>query len=149
MAVTAKLYGKAPANFLGGESSGDTFAVDWISDTIKVALASSSYTPNQDTHETYADITNELSTAGGYTSGGATLGSRTVSYNSTGNVTTFDGADVSWTSASFTARYAIIYKSGGGNPLVGYVDFGADQTVTSGTFQIIWDAAGIFTATVA
>lgn len=49
----------------------------WASDTIKVALLTSSYTPNYDTHDFFDDITNEV-TGTGYTAGGATLGSKTV-----------------------------------------------------------------------
>jgi hypothetical protein len=73
------LYGKAHANMLGGESSGDAFATDFLSDTIKYALTTSTYTPNLDTHETFADITNEV-TGTGYTAGGVTVGSKTITY---------------------------------------------------------------------
>jgi hypothetical protein len=72
-------YGKAFANLLGGEIAGDTFQTDFLSDTIKVSLHSNSYTPNLDTHETLADVTNEI-TGTGYTAGGATLASKTITY---------------------------------------------------------------------
>lgn len=48
-----------------------------------------------------------------------------------------------WTTASFTCRYAVIYRSTGTaatSPLLGYVDFGSNETVASGTFTIAWDA---------
>ena len=32
-------------------------------------------------------------------------------------------------------------------PLIGYVDFGSDQSSSAGTFSVVWDAAGIFTTT--
>lgn len=79
MAQAIELYGKALANLLGGEASGDTFAVDFLSDTIKCALATSSYSPNLDTHEVFSDVTNEVSGTG-YTAGGATLGTKTIVY---------------------------------------------------------------------
>lgn len=79
MPVSQYEYGKAFANLLGGEVGGDTFAVDFLSDTIKVLLTTSSYAPNLDTHETKADITNEV-VGTGYTAGGATLGSKTITY---------------------------------------------------------------------
>lgn len=150
MAVTLTLYTKMPANIFGGETAGESSAVDFLSDTIKVALATSSYTPNQDSHEFFSDITNEI-TGTGYTAGGATLASPTVTVTGASNKTTFDAADVSWASATFTCRYAIIYKSTGTastSPLIAYIDFGTNQSPSSQDFQIVWNSSGIFTATV-
>lgn len=79
MAQTIELFGKALANLLGGEVAGDAFAVDYLSDTIKVMLTTNAYTPNLDTHETKADVTNEV-VGTGYTARGATLGSKTIAY---------------------------------------------------------------------
>src|SRR5262245_48422942 len=76
---TTFLYGKAHANMLGGEVSGDTFAIDYLSDTMKVALTTNTYSENLDTHETFADVTNEV-TGTGYSAGGATLASKTITY---------------------------------------------------------------------
>lgn len=144
MTVSAKWYGKAFLSILNKE-------VDWASDTIKVALCTSSYTPDQDAHDYFDDITNEVAAGSGYTSGGATLGTPTIGYTGATNVVKLDGDDVSWTTSTITARYAIIYDSTPGsaatNPLLGYVDFGADVSSSSGTFTITWDAAGIFTIT--
>ncbi len=81
MAVTSKVYAKAPANFLGGEASGDG-PMDLLSDTIKLSLHTSTYTPTQTTDEIFATATNELTTANGYTAGGATLASKTVAVSS-------------------------------------------------------------------
>lgn len=145
MAVTALLYGSFPAKLANKE-------IDFDSDAIKVALCTSSYTPNQDTHDYFNDITNEI-TGTGYTAGGATLGTKTVNYTSGTNTQAFDAADTLWTTSTLTARYAIIYDSTPGtaatNPLIGYVDFGADVSSVAGTFTITWDAGGIFTITVA
>jgi hypothetical protein len=143
MAVTAFLYGSFPAKLANKE-------IDWDSDTIKVALTTSSYTPNQDTHDYFDDITNQVSGAG-YTSGGATLASKTVTYTSGTNTQAFDAADVTWTSSTITARYAVIYDSTGvssTSALIGYVDFGADVTSSGGDFTIQWNASGIFTIAV-
>jgi len=79
MAVTAFMFGKHYANALGGEAGGDAFQSDYLTDTIKVMLATSSYAENLDTHETKADVTNEV-VGTGYTAGGATLGSKTITY---------------------------------------------------------------------
>jgi hypothetical protein len=141
--ATTKTYGSLIAKAFNKE-------VDFDSDTIKVALLSSSYTPNQDTHDYFDDVSSFEVSGTGYTSGGATLGNKSVSYNSSTNVTKFDGDDVSWTSSTITARYAVIYDATGTastSALIGYVDFGSDQSSSSGTFSIVWDAAGIFTTT--
>lgn len=141
--ATTKTYGSLIAKAFNKE-------IDFDTDTIKVALVSSSYTPNQDTHDYWDDVSSNEVSGTGYTAGGATLASKTVTYDSGTNVTKFDAADVSWTSSTITARYAVIYLSTGtasSSPLIAYVDFGSDQSSSSGTFQIVWDAAGIFTTT--
>jgi hypothetical protein len=152
MAVTAFWYGNALVNAFGGDSAGEAFAFDWLSDTIKVALLDNGHTPSQDNHDFFDDVeADELANGNGYTTGGATLGSKTLGYTAGTNVIKFDAADTSWTTATFTARYAVIYKSTGTSstsPLLGYVDFGADVSVTGGTFQITWHSDGILTITV-
>lgn len=145
MAVTAFLYGSFPAKLANKE-------IDWDTDTVKVALCTSTYTPNQDTNGYFSDVTNEV-VGTGYTAGGVTLASKTVTYTAGTNVTAFDAADVSWAASTITARYAVIYVDTAGaastDPLIGYVDFGEDVSSSSGTFSITWAAGGIFTITVA
>ena len=139
MPITAFWYGPA---ITGQYSSTAARRVDWATDTIKVALCTSSYTPNQDTHVYYSDLTNEVASGGGYTTGGATLASKTTNYDSATNTFSLRAGATSWTTASFTARYAVLYKdtgTGSTSPLLGYVNFGGDETVTSGTFTITWD----------
>jgi len=63
-----------------------------------------------------------------------------------------DAADTTWASSTITARYAVVYASTGTastSPLIGYVDFGSDQSSTNGNFTITWDATGIVRVTVA
>jgi len=141
--ATTKTYGSLIAKAFNKE-------VDFDSDTIKVALLSSSYTPNQDTDDYFNDVSAYEVTGTGYTAGGATLANKSVTYTSGTNVTKFDADDVSWTSSTITARYAVVYDSTGTastSALIGYVDFGSNQSSSSGTFSIVWDAAGIFTTT--
>ncbi|MEV0357088.1 hypothetical protein AB0H71_13605 [Nocardia sp. NPDC050697] len=139
MAVTANLYGLALQSAFNKE-------IDWDSDTIKVMLCTSSYTPNQDTHRYKSDVTNEV-TGTGYTAGGATLTSPTFAYTSGTNTVTLDAADTSWANSTITARYAVIYDATPGSdatrPLIAFVDFGANVSTTAGTFSIVWDATGI------
>jgi hypothetical protein len=122
-----------------------TGAIDLDTDTLKVMLVTSSYTPNIDTHLDRADVTNEV-TGDGYTEGGVTLTSVTVTQDDTNNRAVFDAGDVSWTTATITARGAVIYKSTGtaGNDLlIAYKDFGSDKVSTYGTFTIVWGSDGI------
>lgn len=119
--------------------------IDHESDTIKVALVTSSYTPDFDAHDFFDDVTNEVSGTG-YTAGGATLASKTVTQDNTDNEGVFDAADVTWSSSTITARGAVLYKSTGTastSPLIAYIDFGSDQSSSSGNFVITWNAEGI------
>lgn len=117
--------------------------VDWVTDTIKATLHTSTFTPNQDTHDFADDLTNELANGNGYTTGGVTLGTRSTVYDSGSNTTRMIAASAQWTfSALKTFRYAVIWKDTGAaatSPLLGYVDFAGDQA-SSGVFTINWDA---------
>jgi len=144
--MPSKLYGQFLAKSLNKE-------VDWDSDTIKVALLSSSYTPNQDTHDYFDDVSTYEVTGTGYTTGGSTLASKTLTYDGTNNVIILDAADTTWGSSTITARYAVVYDdsgaTAGAKALIGYVDFGSDQSSTNGNFTITWDSTGIVRITVA
>jgi hypothetical protein len=114
--------------------------MDFSSDTaqtFKIALYTSSATLNATT--TAYSATNEVSGTG-YSAGGNTL---TISTNPTTSGTTafLDFADTTWSTATVTARGALIYKSGGGDPAVAVLDFGGDKTSTSGDFQIQFPTA--------
>lgn len=145
MAVTAFMYGLFPKSTLNKE-------VDLDNDTIKVMLCTSTYTPNQDTHQYKSSVTNEV-TGTGYTATGATLASTVVAYTAGTNTLSFDAADTVWATSTITARYAVVYDSTPGSdatrPLICYIDFGADVISTGGNFTIVWDAAGIISVTVA
>ncbi|MFH1058924.1 MAG: hypothetical protein V1797_09650 [Pseudomonadota bacterium] len=120
--------------------------IDLDSHSLKVMLLSSAYTPNA-AHAVKADLSGEIAGTG-YTAGGKALTSVTV--GNSGGTTTFDAADVAWTGASFTARYAVIYDdtpTSPADPLICLIDFGGDKTVSNGTFTIQFNAAGIITLT--
>jgi len=144
VAVTAYWYAKAFINAFT-----QAMPLDWDTNAIKVMLTTSTYTPNQDTHEDKADVTNEVSGTG-YTAGGATLGTKTLA--NTLNVVKLDAADTVWSSSTITARRAVVYDSVGGGadasrPLLLWVDFGEDKVSTDGTFTITWHTDGIATIT--
>jgi hypothetical protein len=108
--------------------------------TFKIALYTSSASLGAST--TAYSATNEITNSSGtaYTAGGATLTSVTPVADSTTAVCDF--ADVSYTSASFTANGAVIYNdSASGDPACAVIAFGSDKTVTSGTFTIQFPTA--------
>lgn len=140
MAVTARLYGQAHLHAYNGRLNLPT-------DTIKVMLTTSAYTPNQDTHDYKDDVTNEV-TGTGYTAGGVTLANKALTYDAATNTVKFDADDASWASSTITARTYVIYKDTGvasTSPLIAYGSESADVSTTNGTFSLVWDAAGIFT----
>ena len=110
---------------------------DLIADTIKIALFTSSASLGAAT--TAYSTSNEVS-GSGYTAGGEALTNKAVS--TTGTTAFFDADDPTWTSASFTARGALIYNSTNSDKAIAVLDFGGDFTVSSGTFKIVFPAAG-------
>jgi hypothetical protein len=144
--MASKLYGQFLSQALNKE-------IDWDTDTIKVALLTNSYTPDQDVHNYLDDVVANEVSGTGYTAGGNTLANKTNSYNSATNVITLDADDTTWSSSTITARYAVVYDAtpatNATKPLIGYVDFGSDQSSSNGNFTITWDATGIVRITVA
>ena len=113
-------------------------AIDFDTDTFKVMLVTSSYTPNKDTHDKRDDVTNEVSGTG-YTAGGVTTAC-TVTKSTANDRVTLGFAAVTWASSTITARGAVIYKSRGGassaDELVCYIDFVSDVSSTASTFSL-------------
>lgn len=64
---------------IGSGSAGNAPNFDYLSDTIKILLCTSSYTPDLAAHDFHNDITNEVANGNGYTTGGATLTGKTAS----------------------------------------------------------------------
>ena len=132
--ATGLWYGQA---LVGQYGTTAARRVDWVTDTIKGALVTSSYTPDQDVHDFWDDVSaNEVANGSGYTTGGITLGTKSVSYISGSNKTALIAADLVWTALTKTFRYLVIYKDTGvasASPLLGYVDLGA-QTITGVDF---------------
>ena len=144
--MSSKLYGQFIQQAFNKE-------IDWDSDTIKVALLNNTYTPDQDAHNYYDDVVAYEVTGTGYTAGGLTLANKTNNYNSSTNVIILDGDDLTWASSTITARYAVVYDAtpatNATRPLIGYVDFGSDQSSSNGNFTITWDSTGLVRVTVA
>lgn len=114
---------------------------DLGSDTLKLCLLTDAYTPDA-TDAVYGDLSGEVANGNGYTTGGASLSGKSwTKYNDQGIL---DASDVSWTSATFTARYAVLYDdTAATKPLIGLFDFLSNKSVTSGTFTVQFQASGI------
>ena len=133
MAISQAMATSFKVEILGGDFDFSTGTAD----TFKIALFTSAATLGAAT-TAYA-TTNEVSGTG-YTAGGNTL---TISANpaSSGTTAFLDFADTTWSSATITARGALIYQSGGTNPAIAVLDFGSDKTSTAGDFTIVFPAA--------
>ena len=112
----------------------------------KLALYTSSASLGAGT--TAYSATNEISNTSGsaYDAGGKTIVSVTPALD--GTVAVCDFADISFTSASFTANGCLIYNDTQADKAVCVVAFGGDKTVSSGTFTIQFPAAAASTAIV-
>lgn len=113
-------------------------SIDFDSDTFKMMLVTSSYTPSK-SHSKRSDITNEVSGTG-YTTGGNSCTATVASVDNVGNDVEISFTVTTWASSTITARGGVIYKSRGGSSsadeLVGYVDFGSDVSSTNGDFTV-------------
>jgi len=105
-------------------------------DTFKIALFTSSATLGAAT--TAYSVTNEVSGTG-YTAGGNTL--TNVTPTTSGTTAFTDFADTTWSSATITARGALIYNSTDSDKAVVVLDFGSDKTSTNGDFTIQFPTA--------
>lgn len=136
MAITQAMCTSFKVGILDGTFNFDT----GTSQVFKIALYTSSATLGAST--TAYTSSDEVSSSGtGYTAGGNTL---TISQVPTSSGTTayLDFADTTWSSATITARGALIYLANGTtNPSVAVLDFGSDKTSTAGDFTIIFPTA--------
>jgi len=111
-------------------------------DTFKIALYTSAADLGAAT--TVYSATNEVAASGTYVAGGETLTGVAVSSAGTTAWVTFD--NISFTSATITARGALIYNASKGNKSVATLDFGSDKTSSSGTFTIEFPTPSATTA---
>lgn len=110
-------------------------------DTFKIALYTSSATLDSST-TTYT--TSNETTGTGYTAGGLTLTSQSVTLS--GTTAYIDFADASWTSSTISAAGALIYNSTNSNKAVCVLNFGGTYSSTNGTFTVQFPAATTTTA---
>jgi hypothetical protein len=108
-------------------SGGDTFKIALYTSSASLGAATTAYS-----------TTNEISGTG-YTAGGNTL--TRVDPSSSGTTGFTDFADTTWSTATITARGALIYNDTDSDKAVAVLDFGADKTSTAGDFTIQFPAA--------
>lgn len=113
-------------------TGGDAFKIALYTNSASFTAATTAYT-----------ATNEVAASGSYVAGGGTL--TNVNPTATGTTAFTDFADFTWTSATITARGAMIYNSTPThtytNPTVVILDFGSDKTSTTGDFTVIFPTA--------
>ena len=124
MAISQAMCTSFKAEILGGVQDLDT-------DVIKIALYTSAASLSAAT--TAYPVAGEV-VGTGYTAGGNTLASPTIS--TSGTTAYVDFAGTSWTTATITARGALIYNSSKANRAIAVLDFGSDKTATAGTFTV-------------
>ena len=130
MAITSAIANSFKQEILVGThnftaSSGHTFKIALIKANANYSVV----TGNSD----------ELANGSGYTTGGNTLTSVTPVLD--GSTAVCDFANTSWSSATFTTRGCIIYNTSASNKAVMVLDFGADYSVSNGTFTVEFPTA--------
>lgn len=131
-------------NFLLGQEDGNN--IDLNTDTIKIALLKSTYSPDQANDTVWGDISAAEVSGTGYTAGGDAMTGPTCTL-AAGTVT-FDVPDNVWAqnAGGFTdARYVILVASSG--RLISYHDLTTNKGNVDGSFTVEIDAAGVFTKT--
>jgi hypothetical protein len=114
-------------------------------DSLKILLANDA--PSAANDAVKADLTSELGTSGGYTSGGSAV-TVSASSQSGGTYTLAQTADVVFTASGGTIgpfQYVVLYNdtpSSPADPLIGYWDYGSSITLQEGeTFTVNMGAA--------
>ena len=124
----------AVCNSFKTEVLGGTHDLD--TNTINLALFTSAASLSAST--TAYSTSNEV-VGTGYTAGGNTLTGAVISLD--GSTAIVDFTDTSWTSATITARYGLIYNFSQSNKAIAVLDFTTDQTSTNGTFTVVFPTA--------
>jgi hypothetical protein len=91
----------------------------------------------------YSGLTNEVANGSGYTTGGKSITGGAWSGTSSPK---FTGSIADYTSSTFTFRYAVIYDVAT-SKIIGYYDFGTDQSVIDGTLSMTFDTNGMILVT--
>lgn len=118
--------------------------IDMEGDVIKVMLLTDSHAFDA-THNQLSEIVANEVAGTGYDAGGKALVSKAVTQGAT---TKWDADDLEWTVATFIARYAVPYDDDMANDdLICCFDFGANKSVSGGTFTLQFHTDGIIALT--
>jgi hypothetical protein len=110
-------------------STGNSFKLALYDNSASFTAATTAYTAS-----------NEVGDSGSYSAGGGAL--TNVTPTTSGTTAFADFADITFTSATITARGALIYNdTAAGDPTVVVLDFGSDKTSTAGDFQVVFPTA--------
>lgn len=109
-----------------------TGQVNWLNDTIVITQHTAGYTPNLDTHAFVSDLTNEVSTGGGYTTGGIILTGKSAAY------TPANAWSQPWAAVTSYLNGQIVRANPGNGLLFRCVTAG-----TSGVTQPAWPSEGL------
>lgn len=117
----------------------------WAAETLYVTLHTSTFPNTPGAYDVYADLTNELPTAGGYTLGGKEVTGRTSAYD--GESAVLDAtADIAWPSSTFADVKFVIVRNNTTGKIRAIYELTTAQSVTSGTFTIQWNVLGLIKA---
>ena len=151
MAVLFKWYDRATLYMPNGTYEAGSPQISVAAQPITIALLTSTYTFSA-SHNVYGDLTNELTTVGGYTAGGQAVAGLSLAQAST--VSNLSGNTVTWTAsgAGIAAfRYAVGYINATVNTIVKPLIFCLDNngsdvpaTAAPNTLSVTWNATGIF-----
>lgn len=121
-------------------TAADTYKIALYTSAATLGATTTQYTAPADPNASPTDTGEVSQTGTGYTAGGNTL---TVSVVPTSSSTTayLSFSNTTWSTASITARGALIYNATQGNKAVAVLDFGSDKTSTSGDFTINFPTA--------
>jgi hypothetical protein len=122
--------------------------VNFLTGTAKIMLVTDAWTPAFDTDDFINDASgSELGSGNGYTTGGETLGTKTITYDTASDQVRVDFADVQWLfTASKTWRYGVVYIDTAGaastDPMYAVLTWDSNQSVST-TYTLNIDAAGL------
>lgn len=117
-----------------------------ITDKLKVILLPYSDVAGALATHTFATAsTNEIANGNGYTTGGQTIGTATITESPTGTMMLDAPNPVTWSASTITAGAALLYHDDVANTAIALFDFGSDQSSSSGDFTINWNVLGILT----
>lgn len=125
--------------------------LDSSTNVVNCALLDRNHSPSVAYDQYWADvnadeITNTSASDTGYTAGGQELTTKSLIHDDSASVIRFNADDVSWSSSTIDAGYAVVYDDTGDattSALIVLVDFGTELSTSGGLFEIRWDSNGI------